>query len=93
MVNHLGHTAWPHLLADLTAKRDALTGLIETIRTHFVNDADPSRMPESPIRKRKALRTQTNKQTNKARRGPRGTADGASLTAADTTRPCSRHCA
>jgi len=26
---------WPHLLADLRAKRDALTDVIDTIETHF----------------------------------------------------------
>jgi Transcriptional regulators len=42
------NTAWPHLLADITAKRDALTQMIEMIRTHFVADT-PGEMPVSRI--------------------------------------------
>lgn len=35
-----GHTAWPHLLADLTAKRDALTEIIHKLTTLFIDDED-----------------------------------------------------
>lgn len=34
----VGATAWPHLLADLTAKRDALTEIIDKLTTLFVRD-------------------------------------------------------
>ena len=31
-------TPWPHLVADLTAKRDALTHVIDLITTNFSNE-------------------------------------------------------
>jgi hypothetical protein len=31
-------TPWPHLVADLTAKRDALTRVIDLITTNFSNE-------------------------------------------------------
>ena len=34
----IGNIEWPHLLADITAKRDALNQVIETLTTHFIKD-------------------------------------------------------
>lgn len=39
-------TAWPNVLADMVAKRDALTTIIDMIRTHFAGD-EPGEMPDS----------------------------------------------
>ena len=67
-------TAWPNVLADLEAKRNALTQMIDIVRMHFVG-ADPTEMPASPIARPngntgKKRNKQTNKQTNKARGAP-----------------------
>lgn len=43
----IGNTEWPNILADLKAKRDALTQVIATIETHFV--PVNGEMPESPL--------------------------------------------
>ena len=64
-------TAWPNVLADLVTKRDALTTVIDMIRTHFVGDT-PGEMPDSaaaavPARgagKRKSAARGTNERTN-----------------------------
>jgi len=94
-----GNTAWPHLLADITAKRDALTQVIETIRTHFVDD-DTAEMSASPVvrplrvdrnhrPKKRALTRRTNERTNE--RKPRARAHGgASLTTMRRTRSSPR---
>lgn len=77
---------WPHLLADLRAKRDALSAAIETLETHFTvltDDDAPSnghaptnvrgRAPE-PTPRRAAK--QTNERTNeRARTAPSRSAE------------------
>jgi hypothetical protein len=40
--------AWPHVLADLEAKRQALDQMIGIVRTHFLPDGN-GEMPASPI--------------------------------------------
>lgn len=77
--------AWPHVLADLVAKRDALTTIIDTIRTHFVGDT-PGEMPDSvavparDARKTRALkgdgRTDGRTEQESGRRAARSLPDG-----------------
>lgn len=40
-------TSWPHVLADLEAKHQALGAIITMVRTHFVDEATPGEMPDS----------------------------------------------
>lgn len=39
-------TPWPNVLADLEAKRNAITLIIDIVRMHFVSDT-PGEMPDS----------------------------------------------
>jgi len=71
---------WPHLLADLRAKRDALTQAIDVIEKHFTIPEDgggvlveieqPRRTPRRKIKggKKASKRNErTNERTSKAR--------------------------
>jgi len=70
---------WPHLLADLRAKRDALSAAIETLETHFTvltDDDAPSNghaptkvRGRAPEEKPRRAAKQTNERTNE--QGPR----------------------
>ena len=43
--------AWPHLLADLKAKRDALTAIIAVVETQFIGqDGAPDLLTPAPRR-------------------------------------------
>jgi len=64
----VSETHWPDVLADLTAKRDALDQMIETIRSNFLNG-----QAERP-------RKRTNERTNEQSARQRGRRIGASLT-------------
>lgn len=46
-------TPWPHVLADLRAKQQALGDLITIVATHFVDDASPGERPASPAPSKK----------------------------------------
>lgn len=52
----IGQSEWPHLLADLRVKRDALDQIITTLETHFIRRA-PFIEPAAPRPARKAKRT------------------------------------
>jgi len=73
-------TAWPNVLADLVAKRDALTTVIDMIRTHFVGDV-PGEMRRGkpgpkPRRSKKALkRTDGRTEQEPRRKQPRSLPD------------------
>lgn len=76
----IGKTAWPHLLADLIEKRDALTHIIEIVQTQFVDDEDDAA---------EAIPTPAVRRAVRARRGrPRkqATASSTPRRAARTTR-------
>jgi hypothetical protein len=65
------NTDWPHLLADLTAKRDALNQVIELLTTTFIREDAPSSRA-TVTRPAKALKR--NERTNeRAKRAPTGT--------------------
>lgn len=62
-VPRVGQTAWPHLLADLRAKRDMLTEIIDKLTRVFVEDEDITagavierRVPPAPRRKQPVAR-------------------------------------
>lgn len=55
---------WPHLLADLKAKRDGLNEVIATLERHFTipdNDITPGPVGEAPRRKYKKRKGSTKK--------------------------------
>jgi len=66
----MSETHWPDVLADLTAKRDALDQVIETIRTQFMNGNLSAEKP----------RKRTNERTNEQSARQRRRRIGASLT-------------
>lgn len=75
----IGNIEWPHLLADITAKRDALNQVIETLTKHFIKDGDdePPARPVSrrgkpgpkPRRSKKLLRGRKQSSRQRAVRG------------------------
>jgi hypothetical protein len=77
----IGNIEWPHLLADITAKRDALNQVIETLTTHFIKDGSSdapvvhARRGRKPGRRKTAAKRneRTNERTNeRAKRAPTG---------------------
>jgi hypothetical protein len=71
-------TPWPNVLRDLVEKRDALTMMIDIVRTHFVRDDGVNEMPESPRRNGRGA--------GKERAARNGRTDGRSKGRASATR-------
>lgn len=82
-----GNTAWPHLLADITAKRDALTQMIETIRTHFVDDNTAEMSASSTVRPTRVAKNHRPKKSGLRGRRTDGRTDGARTAPERTAEP------
>lgn len=73
-------TPWPHVLADLRAKHQALGDIITIVETHFVDDASPGEIPASPATAKLKKRATRPKPTTT--RGPEQTDHTAEVVAA-----------
>lgn len=67
----IGNIEWPHLLADITAKRDALNQVIETLTTHFIKDGSSDVDAPVPRPRRGGRRSKPGRRKAAAKRNER----------------------